>query len=68
MDDKKISHVDAKVVDSVLNTIEKHFRKLVITRGNSHNFLGMKIQITKEKMIEISMKDQIEEACGMFGE
>ena len=68
MDDNKLSHVDVKVMDSVLNTIEKHFGKLVITRGKTHNFLGMKIKITKEKMIEISMKYQIEEVCGMFDE
>ena len=68
MDDIKISHVDSKVVDSVLDIIEKHFGKLIITRGKSFSFLGMKINITKDETIEISMKDQIEEAFEMFGE
>ena len=56
------------MVDNVLDIIEKHFGKLVITRGKTFNFLGMKIKITKDKTIEMSMKDQIEEAFEMFGE
>ena len=48
-----ISHVDSKVLDSVLNIIEKHFGKLVITRGKIVNFLGIKINTTKDKGIEI---------------
>ena len=51
VDDNKISHVDSKVVDTVLDIIETHFGKLVITRGKTFNFLEMKINITKEKMI-----------------
>jgi len=64
--DNKISHVNSKAVDGILDTIKKHFGKLVTTRGNTHEFLEMKIHITDDKKIEISTKDQIEEAFHMF--
>ena len=38
------------------------------TRGNAHNFLGMRIRITEDKKIEITMKYQVKEAFKMFGE
>ena len=41
VDDNKISHVDHKVVTSVLDVISKHFGTLTITRGKEHIFLGM---------------------------
>ena len=66
-DNDKLSHNDPKVNDKVHKILEKHFGKLVITRGKTHDFLGMKINI-KGKQIEISMKDQLEEAFNMFGE
>ena len=63
----KLSHVNSKVVDHVLEIIEGHFRMLLIIRGKTHDFLGMKIRITEDKTTEITMKDQIEEAFEMFG-
>ena len=67
VDSNKLSYKDPEVVSSVLKTIEDHFGKLVVDRGKTHNFLGIKIHITKNKAVEISMKDQIEEAIKMFG-
>ena len=49
VDDNKISHVDPKVVTSVLEAVKEHFGELVISRGNEHDLLGMKITLDKKK-------------------
>ena len=67
VDANKLSHVDPKVVDSVLDIIGKVFGKVIVIRGKVFIFLGMKINITKDKTIEISSKNQIEEAFELFG-
>ena len=41
VDDNKISHVKPKVVDEVIAKIEEQFGKMVVTRGEKHNFVGM---------------------------
>ena len=64
--DNKVSHVDKNVVTEVIEMMKGHFGDLVVTRGNTHNFLGMNIRITKEKSIEIQMKDQLNEAIATF--
>ena len=57
VDNNKISHVKSKIIDGILDTIEEHFRKLVIMRGKTHKLLGIKIYFTNDNKIEISMKD-----------
>ena len=57
VDDKKLSNVDPKVVDNILDILKGYFRDLVITRGSKHAFLGMNIKICEDKNIEIEMKD-----------
>ena len=69
VDDNKISHVDPKVVTSVLEAVKEHFGELVISRGNEHDLLGMKITLDrKNRNIIIDMEDQLNEAFVMFGE
>ena len=69
VDDNKISHEDPTVVTEILEAIKGHFGDLVISRGNEHEFLGMKITInTNTKDITIDMRGQIQEAFDMFGE
>ena len=41
VDDTKISHVDSKIVDQVIKKIEESFGKMTVTRGKTHNFVGM---------------------------
>ena len=41
---------------------------LVVTRGKALSLLGMNINITKEKIIEIYMKEQLREVIEKFGE
>ena len=43
VDDNKISHVDSKVVDEIIDLLKSHFGALTVTRGKKHNFLGMDI-------------------------
>ena len=69
VDDNKISHADPDVVTSVLGTVKEHFGEIVISRGNQHDLLGMKIGLDHmNKHIIIDMEGRLEEALEMFGE
>jgi hypothetical protein len=68
IDDNKLSHVDSKVNDNIIASIEEHFPGLVITRGKEHIFLGMKIKFIGNGLVEISLQDYLMEAIGVFGE
>ena len=69
VDDNKLSHVDPNVVTEVLNAVKGHFGELVISRGNTHELLGMTIEIDRQKKdVIIDMRDQIQEAFDTFGE
>ena len=46
--------------------MKSHFGDLSVTRGKTHNFLGMNIHINDEKNIEIEMKEQLKEAIATF--
>jgi hypothetical protein len=63
-----VSHVEYDVVTEVLETIEKHFGKMIITRGKKHSFLGMDIDILEDKKLKILMKAHIEEAINNLNE
>jgi hypothetical protein len=62
VDDTKVSHVDPEVVTSIIDQIEKRFDKMVVTRGEEHTFLGMKIKYTGQGTAIITMKQYLEEA------
>ena len=49
VDDNKISHVDPAVVTKILDDVKEHFGELVISQGNEHDLLGMKITLDREK-------------------
>ena len=67
VDDNKISHADKDVVSEVLKQVEEHFGKLVISRGNTHDLLGMKIELDrKNKKVKIDTSVHIREAITMF--
>ena len=69
VDDNKISHEDPQVVTEMLGVLKSHFGDLVISRGNEHDLLGMRIKIDREsKNVVIDMRDQLKEAFDMFGE
>ena len=65
VNDNKIIHVDPKVFDKVINTIEGNFGKMPQTREDEQDFLGMNIKF-KEKKVKISMKKHIQKATDKF--
>ena len=68
VDDTKISHVDPKTVDWLLEKIEEEYGKLSITRGNKHTFVGIDFEIMSDGKVKIITKDYITEAIEDFGE
>ena len=53
----------------MLEMMNKKFGKLVVSRGDEHDLLGMKIKIDrKNKKVIIDMRKQINEALEMFEE
>ena len=68
MDDVKVSHKDAKVVEEVVNLCKKHFGDFEVSRGKSHDYLGMKLTIGDDKKLCIDMRPQIKQAIESFGE
>ena len=67
VDDNKISHVDPKVVDSVIEKLEAKYGKMSTTRGTDLQFLGMDIKY-KDGMVTIGMQKHIQKAIDEFAE
>ena len=59
VDDLKISHVNPKVVDSVLVWLEKKFGKLVTNRGKRHSYLGVYLDFQKDGPVGISIVEYL---------
>ena len=68
VDDVKVSHIDNKVVDSVIKDIERYFGPMKVSRDETKDYLGMNITITKDKFLEIEMKESIKDAIQSFEE
>ena len=56
------------MVSQVIARIEDRFGKMTVTRGKSHNFVGMDIEFMDNNTVEILMKGYIEECIVTFGE
>ena len=64
VDDCKISHLDKKVVDELLQQLSDRFGKetpLAITRGDVHDYLGMTIDYSIKGKVKFYMYDYIEQ-------
>jgi hypothetical protein len=62
VDDLKISHESPEVVTSVLKMLESEFgmdAPMTVTRGKTHNYLGMKISFEQKGAVKITMHDYI---------
>ena len=61
VDDNKISHVNPRVVTTIIEKIEEQFGKMTVTRGREHVFLGMNSikYDTDERTAIITMKDYL---------
>ena len=66
VDDNKLSHVDTNVVTDIIEEIKNHFGDLVISRGDTHDFLGINIKIMKDKKVELMMGYQTEDTSRQF--
>ena len=44
-----LSHMEAKVVEDLINDLKKHFEDLVVNIGNNNSFWGMNINIAKKR-------------------
>ena len=53
VDDNKVSHVEVKLVENLINNLKKHFGEVVLTRGKKYTFWGVNINITEEKKVEM---------------
>ena len=51
VDDNKVSHTEAKVVEDLINNLINHFGELVVTRGKRHKFWCVNIDITEFKSL-----------------
>ena len=66
VDDNKVSHMEAKVVQDLINILNNHFGELVVTRGKKHKFWGVNIDITECQKVKINTKEQFFEAIEAF--
>jgi hypothetical protein len=66
VDDNKLSHVDPNVVTEILDKISEHFGDLVITRGKTHDFLGMTMTFRDDNKVELDMIKKLEESLESF--
>ena len=49
VDDKKVSHTEAKAVKYLITKLKKHFGELVVTIVENHTFFNMNINIIEDK-------------------
>ena len=66
VDDNTISHHDPKVVDWVMNEIEKKYGKVTVCHGLKQVFEGMNIDFLSGGRLQILMKDYLVEAIEDF--
>ena len=66
VDYNKVSHMEAKVVQDLINILNNHFGELVVTRGKKHKFWGVNIDITECQKVKINTKEQFFEAIEAF--
>lgn len=67
VDDLKISHVDGRVNEGVLDRLNIRYGKetpLTVTRGDIHDYLGMTIDYSTDGKVAIRMEDYIEDMLG----
>ena len=66
VDDTKISHVDSKVVDTIIENIEAKVGKMTVTRGNKHTFVGVDIEFIGNGSVSLSMNGYTDECVKLY--
>jgi hypothetical protein len=68
VDDLKISHVNHKVVTTIIKIIEARFGKMNVVRGKHHVYIGVDIKFTNDKKVQLHCKDHLKECINDFKE
>ena len=66
VDDLKISHVNTKAVDKIVNWLDKLYPGLTATQGNIHDYLGMTFDLSTPGGVKVSMDDYIDKVLTGF--
>ena len=67
VDNNRVSHMEAKVVEDLIKYLNIHFRDLLVTRGKKNTFWGMNINITEDKKFDIEIKEKFLKSINKFG-
>ena len=70
-DDMKMSHIAQEVLEDLLTSLNKEFGKeahLTVTRGQTHNYLGMAIDYTIPGKVKFMMPDFVQGVLDEFPE
>ena len=68
VNDKKVSQMEAKVVEGLIKYLKNYYGELVVTRVKKHKFWDVNINIMEGKNVEIGMKEKLLETIESFGE
>ena len=68
VDDLKISHVNPKAVDKVVNWLDTLYPGVTATRGKKYNYLGMTFDFSMPREVKVSMDDYIDKGLAGFPE
>jgi hypothetical protein len=69
VDDNVASHMSIDVLNAVIVELEKHVGKMVVSRGDTHIFLGMLIKFNREDdTLSIDMSEYVKEVIADFPE
>ena len=62
VDDLRVSHVDAVVVDHIIDQMQEEFGKeapLTVSRDQVHEYLGMRFDFTQSGVVTVDMSDYV---------
>ena len=67
VDDLKISHSDPTVVADIIAILEKKYGKMSVSRGTTHEYLGMTLDFSKKGKVIIDMRNYVKRVLEASG-
>jgi hypothetical protein len=64
VDDLKISHMESDVLEDIVDQLNKKYgtiNPLVVTQGDVHDYLGMRLDFTEPGKVKVNMENYIQE-------